>query len=131
MSKAVFLFNTMNPILILLLIGLFAGILSGMLGIGGGVIIVPALVFFMAMTQAQAQGTSLGVLIMPVVGAAAYQYYQSGNLNWKYSLCIAITFVIGGWVGSKIALEVDKDVLKKFFAVFLLLLSCKMLFWDK
>ena len=121
----------MNPILILLLIGLFAGILSGMLGIGGGVIIVPALVFFMAMTQAQAQGTSLGVLIMPVVGAAAYQYYQSGNLNWKYSLCIAITFVIGGWVGSKIALEVDKDVLKKFFAVFLLLLSCKMLFWDK
>ncbi len=118
----------MTTIVILLCIGLFAGILSGMVGIGGGVIIVPALVYFMSMSQHEAQGTSLAVLLLPVGVLAVYQYYQAGYVDVRSSLIIATTFVVGGLIGSKIAIAVDQNMLKKIFGIFMLLISLKMIF---
>lgn len=119
----------MTTILILLCIGLLAGTLSGMVGIGGGIIIVPALVFFMGMSQHQAQGTSLAVLLLPVGILAVYYYYNAGYVDIKPSLIIALSFVVGGFVGSKIAVSIDQNILKKVFGIFMLLLSIKMIFW--
>lgn len=119
----------MTTILILLCIGLLAGTLSGMVGIGGGIIIVPALVFFMGMSQHQAQGTSLAVLLLPVGILAVYYYYNAGYVDIKPSLIIALSFVVGGFVGSKIAISIDQNILKKVFGIFMLLLSIKMIFW--
>jgi uncharacterized membrane protein YfcA len=119
----------MTTILILLCIGLLAGTLSGMVGIGGGIIIVPALVFFMGMSQHEAQGTSLAVLLLPVGILAVYYYYNAGYVDIKPSLIIALSFVVGGFVGSKIAISIDQNILKKVFGIFMLLLSIKMIFW--
>ena len=119
---------TMTTIVILLCIGLFAGILSGMVGIGGGIIIVPALVYFTGMSQHEAQGTSLTVLLLPVGILAVYHYYHAGYVDVKSALVIALTFVVGGFVGSKIAISIDQNMLKKVFGIFLLLISLKMIF---
>ena len=97
----------MSPqtIMYLALIGLMAGVLSGFVGVGGGIIIVPALVFLLGTTQHQAQGTSLFVLSMPVVLFGLIQYWKSGNVNWKFGLVIALFFLFGAWVGSKLSLK--------------------------
>ena len=117
----------MTTIVILLCIGLIAGILSGMVGIGGGVVIVPALVYFMHISQHQAQGTSLAVLLLPVGVLAVYNYYNKGFIDMKYALIIASTFVIGGFIGSKVAIAIDQNMLKKVFGIFMLILSLKMI----
>ena len=119
----------MTTIIILLCIGLLAGILSGMIGIGGGVVIVPALVYFMSMNQQEAQGTSLAVLLLPVGILAVYYYYKAGFVNVNAAWVIAISFVLGGLIGSKIALAIDQNILKKVFGGFMLLIAIKMIFW--
>ena len=129
--------HTMTAQLIItaLIIGLAAGILSGLVGIGGGLIMVPALVLFMHYTQHQAQGTSLAVLTLPVVILASlYYYHQCQKLGTPIDLKIvgllAAGFIIGGFFGSKIALAINQDVLKKVFAVILFYTAFKMLSWD-
>jgi len=114
----------------LIIIGLLAGILSGVFGVGGGVIMVPLLVFLLGLNQHQAQGTSLAVLSVPVTFIAAYTYYRSDDdvVNWKYALIIAGCFVIGGYFGSKLAVSVNEQMLKKLFAVILLVMAVKMFF---
>ena len=119
----------MATIVILLSIGLMAGILSGLVGIGGGIVIVPALVYFMSMSQHDAQGTSLAVLLLPVGILAVYQFYNAGHVDIKSALMISLTFVVGGYIGSKIAISIDQTMLKKVFGIFLFLLSIKMIFW--
>jgi uncharacterized protein len=130
--------NTMTTQLVitLLLIGLSAGLLSGLVGIGGGIILVPALVFFMSYSQHQAQGTSLGVLTFPVVILAFLHYYASGKasgepLDMKVIGVLAITFIIGAYFGSRIAVKIDQELLKKIFAIVLLFSASKLLGWDK
>ncbi len=118
----------MTLIIILLCIGLFAGILSGMVGVGGGIIIVPALVYFLSMNQHQAQGTSLAVLLLPVGILAVYNYYKVCYVDVKSTLIIAITFVIGGYIGSKISIGLDQTIVKKIFGAFLILVALKMIF---
>ena len=120
-----------DVILLLLAIGLAAGILSGMVGVGGGLIVVPALVFFMGFTQHQAQGTSLGLLLLPVGILAVINYYNKGNIDIKVVLIMSLAFVLGGWVGSKIALSVNQETLKKIFAVFLFYVAFRFLHWDQ
>ena len=114
-------------IFILLIIGLVAGTASGMVGIGGGIIIVPALVYFLGMNQHTAQGTTLAMLTIPVGILGAYNYYQSGNVNLKALVLIACTFVIGSFLGSKLSLSIDQKTLKKIFGYVLLAISFKMI----
>lgn len=121
----------LQEIFILILIGLAAGVLSGMFGIGGGVIMVPALVLFMGMSQHNAQGTSIGLMLLPIGILAAYNYYREGNLNIKFGLVIAAAFVIGGYFGSKVSLGVNEGLLKRLFGILMLLLSLKIIFFDK
>jgi uncharacterized membrane protein YfcA len=125
--------NTMTTELMitLLLIGLAAGILSGLVGVGGGLIIVPALIFFLGYSQYQAQGTSLGLLLLPVGILAVLNYYQKGHIDVKVVAVMSVAFVLGGWLGSKLALRLPEDTVKKIFAIFLFYSAFKLLKWDK
>jgi uncharacterized protein len=116
-----------STILILLSIGLLAGILSGFVGIGGGIIIVPALMIGLGLTQHQAQGTSLFVLMMPVVFLAVMNYWKSGNVNWKFALIIALSFVIGGFIGSKLSLRISPAIVKMIFGLIMAYLSINLI----
>jgi hypothetical protein len=117
-----------QTVLILLLIGLIAGFASGMVGIGGGILIIPALIFFLGLTQHQAQGATLGLLLMPVGFLAAINYYKTGNLNIYYSLIMAITFIGGAWLGSKVSLSIDAVLMRKIFGGIIFLISLKLIF---
>lgn len=120
-----------TTILLLVLVGLAAGALSGMVGIGGGIIIVPALVYILGFSQFQAQGTSLGLLLLPVGVLAVWNYYKKGYIDVKVVLIMCVAFVVGGWLGSKFTLSLPQETVKKIFAVILLLVAGKMLFLDK
>jgi uncharacterized membrane protein YfcA len=120
---------SMNEILILLCIGLAAGCLSGLVGVGGGIIIVPALVYFLGFNQQMAQGTSLSILLLPTGIFAVMSYYQKGFVDWKIALIIASSFLLGGFIGAKVAISLDQNVVKKIFAAFMVLMGIKMLFW--
>lgn len=118
-------------IIAVLLTGLAAGFVSSMLGIGGGVIIVPALVLILGMNQKLAQGTSLMVLSFPVAFVAAYNYHKAGYTDWKIALMMIATFVIGGYLGSKLVVGLEMGIVKKIFAVLMIVLAVKYLFFDK
>ena len=120
-----------QTIMLLLVLGFLAGILSGLVGVGGGIIVVPALVFFLGFTQQQAQGTSLGLLLLPVGLLAVWNYYKQGQIDIKVVLIMALAFTLGGWFGSKIALSISQAALKKVFASVLIAVGVKMLFFDK
>ncbi|MDP4175689.1 MAG: sulfite exporter TauE/SafE family protein [Bacteroidota bacterium] len=118
----------MTEIMIFIILGLAAGVLSGLVGVGGGILIVPALVFICGMTQHQAQGTSLAVLIPPVGLLAAMTYYKQGFLDLRIAGLICIGFVVGALYGAKLAISIPEDMLKKVFGIFLLLAAVKMIF---
>jgi len=118
---------SLQIILSLILIGVLAGVLSGLVGVGGGIIMVPLLVMFFGFNQHQAQGTSLAVLAVPVTAVAVFNYYKEGQINLKYAAIIAVFFVVGSIFGSKFALTLDQKLLKKIFAVVLLVIAGKML----
>jgi uncharacterized protein len=124
-------FMSIQTILVLAIIGLAAGVLSGMIGVGGGIIIVPALVLVLGFSQLQAQGTSLGLLLMPAGILAVLNYYKQGFIDVKVVGIMCVTFVLGGWLGSKLSLSLPQETVKKTFAVVLLLVAGKMLFIDK
>ena len=121
---------TVQIVLILVLIGLFAGMLSGLIGVGGGIIVVPALVFFLGFSQHEAQGTSLGLLLLPVGILAVANYYKQGYIDVKVVAIMCLAFVVGGWLGSKISLALPEDLVKKIFAVILFYSAFKMMGWD-
>jgi len=118
---------TAQIIISLILIGLIAGVLSGLIGIGGGIIIVP-LLLLLGFSQQQSQGTSLASLLPPVTLLAVMNYQKAGYINWKYAAIIAIMFVVGGYFGSKIAIDINQRTLKKIFGVIMLLIAGRMLF---
>ncbi len=120
-----------SQVFILIIIGLAAGVLSGLFGVGGGLIIVPALVFFIGMSQHEAQGTSLGLMLLPIGILAAWNYFKTGNLDIKAGLIIALAFVIGGFFGSKFALGIQEITLKRIFGVFMLFVALKLIFFTK
>ncbi len=117
-------------VIILLLVGMLAGVLGGLVGIGGGIIIVPALVYFLGFSQLNAQGTSLALLVLPVGILGVIQYYKHGNVDFNVVLIIAAGFVFGSLLGSKISLSLPPDIVKKIFAIFMILIASKMLFID-
>mgnify|MGYP006210923343 FL=1 len=123
----------------LLFIGLFAGIASGYVGIGGGIIIIPSLIYFLGLGQHQAQGVSLALMLPPIGILAFYKYYQSGSFNLEiegkivenklliYALIMAVFFVIGGWLGAKWSLKTPVHIVKLVFGSFMLYASIKMI----
>jgi uncharacterized protein len=120
----------MNTILILLGIGLLAGYLSGLVGIGGGIVIVPVLVYFLGMDQKSAQGTTLFMFMLPIGFLGVYNYYKGGHMDIRTALIIAITFVFGSYLGSRTALSIDTKLVKQIFATAIILIGVKML-WGK
>ena len=117
-------------ILIVILIGVAAGMLGGMVGVGGGLIIVPALVYFLGISQHSAQGTSLGLILLPVGILAVLNYYKQGHVDFKIVGLLAVGFLAGSYFGSKIALSLPQDTVKKIFAAFMIIVAIKMLFFD-
>jgi uncharacterized membrane protein YfcA len=112
---------------ILVLIGLAAGALSGLIGVGGGIIIVPALVFFLGLSQREASGTSLFILSMPVVILGVMNYWKAGQVNWKFGLVVAVSFLIGGYFGSKFAAKLSPALLKIIFGAIMLYVAFVMI----
>lgn len=122
---------TIETIMLIIFTGLAAGILGGMVGVGGGIIIVPALVYFLAFSQHQAQGTSLALMLFPVGILGVINYYRKGFVDFRYAGLLAIGFVLGSWLGSRFSLSLPQLTVKKIFAVVMLLVSLKMLLLDR
>ena len=120
---------SMNEILILIAIGILAGFISGSLGVGGGIIIVPGLVFFLGLTQHQAQGVSLGMMLAPIGLLAFINYYRAGQVNIRYSLLLLAVFFIGSYLGSRLAVQLPAAALKKVFGVLMLIAGARMILW--
>lgn len=119
---------SIQTILILTLIGVVAGILSGFVGVGGGIVIVPALVFFLGLSQHAAQGTSLFILLLPVGFLAVWNYHKHNEINWGYGLVIALAFVLGGYLGSRLSLKLSPHMVKFVFGIIMLFISFKLIY---
>lgn len=119
---------SVTTILIIVVLGLITGFMAGMLGIGGGIIVIPALVMIMGFTQQGAQGTSLAMMLPPVGIFAVMNYYKAGHVDIKVAAILALVFIVGSIFGSKLAVKIPQDVLKKVFGGFLFLVAIKMLF---
>jgi len=115
-----------STIAILIAIGLGAGILSGFIGVGGGVIIVPGLIYFLGMTQFQAQGTSLALMLPPIGILAFMNYYKAGHVNLTYALVVAVFFILGGYFGSKLSLKLDPAKVKLIFGIVVLYVGIRL-----
>ena len=120
-----------QTILIIILVGISAGILGGLVGVGGGIIIVPALVYFIGFSQKTAQGTSLGLIMLPVGILGVLQYYKQGHVDFRVVAMLAVGFLAGSYFGSKIALSLPQETVKKIFALLMIIIAVKMLFFDK
>jgi uncharacterized membrane protein YfcA len=120
----------MTPIAILggLFLGVVIGAISGLVGIGGGALLIPALIYFYGMTQIRAQGTSLATLLLPIGFFAFWTYYKAGHADLKLALLIAIGFAIGGWAGGAWAQHLPAIVLRRAFAVLLVIIAGKLAF---
>lgn len=115
-------------VLVYLLIGIGAGIVGGFFGIGGGVVILPALIMLQGFSQKMAQGTSLVALIAPVGLFALFNYYKENQVDLRAGGLIALGFLGGGYFGSKIALGLDENLLRKGFSIFLVLIAIQLFF---
>jgi len=119
---------SINEFILLIIIGLFAGFVGGSLGLGGGIIIVPALVFIMGFSQHQAQGTSLLALLLPVGIFAVIHYAKNNYIDYKYAAILIVASVLGSYLGSIVATHIPAKTLKTIFGIFMLLVSLKMIF---
>ena len=122
---------SLQVIIILFLVGLAAGILGGLVGVGGGIIIVPSLIYFLGFSQKEAQGTSLGILLLPVGILGVLQFYKAGYVDMRTVWLVSFGFLVGSYFGSKVALSFSQETVKKIFAILMILIGLKMLFLDK
>lgn len=113
----------------LLIVGLCAGYISGLAGVGGGIIMVPALVYFFGFSQHQAQGTTLALMLPPIGLLATWQYYKEGYVDIRVAAIIIVGFVLGNYLGGKLAVNVSNQIVRKVFAVLMLVVAIKMLFF--
>lgn len=118
---------SIHEVLILLGIGLLAGFLSGLIGIGGGIVIVPVLVYFFAMSQKTAQGTTLFMFLLPIGILGVFNYHKAGHVDYKTAIIMGITFVLGSYFGSKTAIGMDTRLVKQIFGVAIIIIGIKML----
>jgi len=122
---------TTTTVILLVLIGLSAGTLGGMVGLGGGIILIPALIMIMKLDQQTAQGTSIAIMLPPIGLLAVYNYYKAGYVNVNYALIIAAAFMVGGYFGSLLALKLSPDLMRKMFSLLLVAIAIKMFFSGK
>jgi len=118
----------LTTLIILVVIGLMAGVFGGLFGVGGAIIMVPALVYFLGVDQHMAQGTSVAIMLPPIGLFAAYNYYKAGQVNIWYAVIIAFAFMVGGYFGSKIAITLPENLMKKIFGILLILVAFRMIF---
>lgn len=118
---------SITQLMILVLVGILAGALSGFVGVGGGIIIVPAMIYFMNMNQMQAQGVSLALLMLPVGVLGVMNYYKAGHIQFNYVLILAVGFVLGNYFGSKYAMRVPEHKIKFLFSLLMLYVAVQML----
>lgn len=118
---------SLTEIIVLVLTGLIAGFLSGALGIGGAVLTIAAMVFFLGVSQQEAQGTSLAFMLPPVGIMAVISYHKAGYVNWKYAAVLAVMFFIGAYLGSVMTVQLPEKIIKKGFGILLLVISYKMI----
>ena len=118
---------SVSTFIILIIIGLLAGILSGLVGVGGGILMIPLLIIFLGLTQHEAQGTALFAMLPPIGILAAINYYKEGFVKWEYAIVIAFTFVIGGYLGSKLSLSLPPQMVRRVFGVIMLLGAIKLI----
>lgn len=121
----------METIIYLILIGIAAGFLGGMVGVGGGIIIVPALVILLGMSQHQSQGISLTMMLFPVGILAVLNYYKKGYVDFRLAGILAVGFIIGGYLGSKFSLSLPQETVKKIFAIIMIIVAVRMLFAER
>jgi uncharacterized protein len=112
---------------ILVAIGLIVGLFTGAFGLGGGLLLIPALVYFLGLSQQTAQGTSIAIMLLPVGIFASLNYYKAGCINIRYATIIAISFMISSYFGSKIALAVPEPIMKKIFGSVIFIIALKMI----
>lgn len=117
----------MNIVLYLIL-GFIAGTLSGMFGIGGGTILIPGLVFLAGLTQYEAQGTTLAIMLLPIGLLAVIRYYQAGHVNFSIAAFVCLGFLIGGLIGANIAVGTPVLILRRAFGVFLMFVAIYTIF---
>ena len=114
-------------LILLIIIGLLSGMLAGIFGVGGAILVIPALVFILGLSQHQAQGTSLAFMIPPIGILAAWNYWKEGYVNRKFALVLSLTFVIGAYLGSIFSLNISDRMLRRIFGVLLLFVAAKMI----
>ena len=119
---------SISTFIILIVIVVLAGLLSGVVGVGGGLIIIPLLIILLGLSQHQAQGTSLAVMLPPIGILAAINYHKAGFVKWEYAMIIAVTFIIGGYFGSKYAVALKPEIVKRVFGIVMLIGALKMIF---
>ncbi|MCB8994384.1 MAG: sulfite exporter TauE/SafE family protein [Bacteroidales bacterium] len=119
---------SITQLIIIILVGILGGFASGIFGIGGGIIIVPALVFLVGMTQQEAQGTSLTMMLAPIGILGVINYYKAGYVNMKYAVILMIAFLLGSYFGSKLAIHIEGKALRQAFGVLTVLMGMKLIF---
>jgi uncharacterized membrane protein YfcA len=119
---------SITHIIILIVIGILSGILAGVFGVGGAIIVIPALVFILGLSQHQAQGTSLAFMLPPVGILATWNYWKAGHVNWKIALILSVTFVVGAYLGSKLTINISDRSLRRMFGVLMIVMAIKMIF---
>ncbi|MEN8117452.1 MAG: sulfite exporter TauE/SafE family protein [Bacteroidota bacterium] len=119
---------TTAQLLILIIIGILSGILAGIFGVGGAILVIPALVFILGLSQHEAQGTSLAFMLPPVGILAAWNYWKAGHVNWKIALVLSLTFVVGAYLGSHLSINIAPRTLRRIFGVIMIVTALKMIF---
>lgn len=119
--------NTIQ-LVILIVVGILSGLLAGAFGIGGAIIVIPALVFILGLSQHEAQGTSLAFMLPPVGILATWNYWKAGHVNWKIALVLSLTFIVGAYLGSQFSINISDKILRRLFGILLILIALKMIF---
>ncbi len=119
--------TSMSSIILILVIGIVAGVFSGFIGIGGGLIIVPCLVYFFSMSQHAAQGTSLAMMLPPIGILAVYNYYKGGHVDFRVAGILCLSFIIGSYFGSRLSISLPADTVKRVFGAVIIILGIKMI----
>ncbi len=118
---------SVTHLIILILIGILSGLLAGVFGVGGAIIVIPALVFILGLTQHEAQGTSLAFMLPPVGILATWNYWKAGYVNWKIALVLSITFVLGAYLGSQLSINISDRALRRMFGFLMIAMALKMI----